>query len=62
MAGVGLAVPCGRLVRSLLVGVSPADVTTLAATVGVMLAVAVTAAGLPAWRASHADPAALLRS
>jgi putative ABC transport system permease protein len=61
VAGVMLAVPGGRLVRSLLVGVTPADVTTLAATAGLLLAVAVIAAGVPAWRAARVDPSIALR-
>jgi ABC-type lipoprotein release transport system permease subunit len=55
--GVGPALPVGRLVRTLLVGVSASDVTTLAVTSTAMLAAAV----LPAWRAARIDPATALR-
>jgi putative ABC transport system permease protein len=59
--GVGLALIGGRLVQSLLVGVSPRDPVTLAAVCLVMLLVAAAAASLPAWRAARVDPATVLR-
>ena len=49
-------------IRSLLYGVQPLDSATL---IGVALLVAfsaLTAASLPAWRASQIDPQTLLRS
>jgi putative ABC transport system permease protein len=59
--GLVLALIAARLLRTLLVGVSPRDVATLvgvsAATLGVSLAAAV----IPAWRAAHVDPATVLR-
>jgi predicted permease len=60
-AGIGLALLAGRLVQSLLVGVSPRDPITLAAVCVTMLAVAAAAATLPAWRAARVDPATVLR-
>lgn len=62
MAGVVLALPCGRLVRSLLVGVSPYDPTTLTAVAAAMLVVGIAAALLPAWRTARVDPARALRA
>ena len=61
--GIGLAaaLAAGRLTRSLLVGVSPADPRTLALVTCVMLAVACAAAFLPARRASGVDPIEVLR-
>jgi ABC-type antimicrobial peptide transport system permease subunit len=51
----------GRFIGSLLYGVPPNDLSTLAGS-GIVLAGAAIAAGwLPAWRASRIDPAVLLR-
>ena len=58
MAALGL----GRLVASLLFGVSATDPVTLVAVVGDDRAVAALASGLPAWRASRVDPTIALRS
>jgi putative ABC transport system permease protein len=60
--GTGLALLSGRLVQSLLVGVSPRDGATLGAVSVTMLAVAAAAASLPAWRAARVDPASVLRA
>jgi predicted permease len=51
----------GRLVASLLFGVSPADVTVFAAAVGSMTLITIAAVGVPARRAMSVDPAAVLR-
>jgi putative ABC transport system permease protein len=59
--GIALALLGGRLVQSLLVGVSPRDPATLAAVCMAMLIVAAAAALLPAWRAARVDPATVLR-
>ena len=61
VCGLGLALLAGRLVQGLLVGVSARDVATLAFVSLTMVAVAVIAASLPAWRASRVDPASVLR-
>jgi putative ABC transport system permease protein len=61
IAGVWLALGFGRLVQSLLAGVSPRDPFTLAAVCGTMLLVAAAAAALPAWRAARVDPSTALR-
>jgi predicted permease len=68
MAAVGIllglvaALAGGKLLQSLLFGVSPADPLTLAGVVVILLAVALTASYLPARRATQADPASLLRA
>jgi predicted permease len=60
--GIALALVGGRLLQSLLVGVTARDVTTLAIVSGVMVAVAVLSAALPAWRAARVDPSIALRA
>ena len=68
LAGVGIvmgllaALGLGRLVASLLFGVSAADPVTLVAVMATIAAVAALASGLPAWRASRIDPTIALRS
>jgi predicted permease len=61
-AGLALALPAGRLVQALLVGVSPHDAPTLAMTAAVIAVAAGAAAALPAWRAARVDPAVALRA
>jgi ABC-type antimicrobial peptide transport system permease subunit len=60
---VGLAGALGlnRLFASLLFGVHPTDVTTLAIATGVILLAATAACWFPAWRASRLDPNVALR-
>ncbi|HEX8726141.1 MAG TPA: FtsX-like permease family protein, partial [Gemmatimonadaceae bacterium] len=60
--GVIAAFGFGRLVASLLYGVSPHDPLVLAATAVVLLAVAVLACVVPAWRAARVDPMETLRA
>lgn len=68
LAAVGLAVGVllslagGRVLRGLLFGVEPTDPWTIASVVGVMAAVALAAAAVPAWRAMRRDPAEVLNS
>ena len=50
-----------RLMTSRLYGVSPADPVTVAAAVGLLIAVTAAAAFLPAYRASTVDPSVALR-
>jgi ABC-type lipoprotein release transport system permease subunit len=50
------------LLRALLYGVSPIDPATLAATAGVLLAMAFGASWIPARRAAAIDPAEAFRS
>jgi hypothetical protein len=59
--GGAVSASVGRFIGSLLYGVPPNDLSTLAGS-GIVLAGAAIAAGwLPAWRASRIDPAVLLR-
>jgi len=60
--GVAAALAAGRLVASLLYGVSPADPTTLTLASLAVVAVAALATWLPARRAARLDPVAALRS
>ncbi|HEX9894240.1 MAG TPA: ADOP family duplicated permease [Gemmatimonadales bacterium] len=62
--GIGLvgAVALGRLLRTLLAGVSPLDPATLTLVPVVLLACVVLATWQPARRASRADPMTLLRA
>ena len=61
---VGLAGAFGlnRLIASLLFGVRPTDVSTVAGVAATMILVAAVACLLPAWRASRLDPSAVLRA
>jgi putative ABC transport system permease protein len=60
--GIAGALIVGRSMQSLLVGVAPADPTSLAGAVLVLLAVAAVASYLPARRATAIDPVSALRS
>lgn len=60
--GVALSLAVARLIASLLFGISPGDPVTFAATIVVLAAVALTAAYLPARRASRIDPMSALRA
>ena len=60
-AGAGLAYAASRLITSQLYGVAPHDPLTLGSAVGLLLLVALSAAYLPARRASRQDPMAALR-
>ncbi len=60
--GSALSLAGGRLLQSLLVGVTPRDATTLALASGTIAAVAVASAALPALRAARVDPAKALRA
>ncbi|MFL5580093.1 MAG: ADOP family duplicated permease [Gemmatimonadaceae bacterium] len=62
LVGVALALASGRLIAALLYGVTPYDPATVALVAGVLLAVAVPAALIPAWRAARVDPVVALRS
>jgi putative ABC transport system permease protein len=62
VVGVAGALVVGRVIGSLLFGVSPGDPATYATVVGVLLGVALLACWIPARRASGVDPAEALRS
>ena len=61
VVGLAGAVALGRLMSSLLYGVSPTDPLTYAGVVAVLLTVAVAATWIPARRASRVDPIVALR-
>jgi len=60
--GLGGAAALGRVVSSLLFGVNAADPSVFAAASGVMVMIAVAAAGIPARRAVRVDPVVTLRA
>ena len=60
--GLAGAFALNQVIASLLFGVRPTDPTTLALVVMTIVAVAIAACWLPAWRASRLDPNAVLRS
>jgi predicted permease len=59
--GVGLALLCTNLVRSLLFGVSSVDTLSLIGTVMVVLLMIAAGVGVPAYRASRTNPVNALR-
>ena len=61
-AGVLLAFASAPLVRDLLYETSPRDPAVFAAVVATLLAVALAASLIPAWRASRVPPAEALRA
>ena len=61
-AGVLLALGSVEVMRSLIFGVTPYDVTTIAAAVVTLSAIATLACLLPALRVSKADPTSVLRT
>ena len=60
--GVLLALSSVEVMRSLIFGVTPYDVTTIAAAVATLSAVATLACLFPALRVSKADPTSVLRA
>jgi ABC-type antimicrobial peptide transport system permease subunit len=61
-AGVVGALALTRFLGAMLAGISPTDPTVFVAIVGVMLAVGLVAAWIPARRASRIDPQTALRA
>ena len=60
--GTGAALAAGRFLSSLLVGVTPQDVPTLAAAALVLAVTAIVSAWIPARRAARVDPVTALRA
>jgi ABC-type antimicrobial peptide transport system permease subunit len=56
VTGLAIAIASGRFVSTLLYGLPPRDVMSMALAVGVMVAVSALAGYLPARRASRVDP------
>ena len=61
-AGSLLAIAAAQLIRSSLYATKPLDPAVFAGVIGLLFGVATTACLLPAWRASHVQPATVLRS
>ena len=59
--GLGTALATTGLVRSMLVGVGSADASTFVAVAAVLVAVALAACAVPAWRAARVQPLHALR-
>jgi len=59
--GLAGALVVNRLIGSLLFGVQPTDIATIALVITTITAVAVVASWVPAWRASRVDPNVVLR-
>jgi putative ABC transport system permease protein len=62
VVGLGAAFALSRWLEGLLFGVTPTDPMTFAAVVTTLLAVALLACCVPAWRAARLDPTLALRS
>jgi ABC-type antimicrobial peptide transport system permease subunit len=60
--GAVIALVAVRVVRPLLYGVTPQDPLTLAGAAASLLAIAILACAVPAWRAARVDPMVALRS
>jgi ABC-type antimicrobial peptide transport system permease subunit len=61
LCGLAIALSLGRLVRSMLYGLQPADPVSLTGAAGLLIAVALIAGWLPAMRASSVEPMEALR-
>jgi ABC-type antimicrobial peptide transport system permease subunit len=62
VAGVLIALASGRLIASLMYGVSPSDPTAMLVASFSLIVVATLACVTPAWRAGRSDPVSALRS
>ncbi|HUX33135.1 MAG TPA: ABC transporter permease [Gemmatimonadaceae bacterium] len=60
--GLGGAAALGRIVSAMLFAVSPGDVTVFAGAATAIVVIALTATGIPAWRAARVDPVIALRA
>lgn len=61
VCGLVLSLMIARLLASLLYGISPTDVVSFSAALGLVMIVVLLASLIPAWRASRTDPIAALR-
>jgi predicted permease len=61
VVGLSAAAALTRTISVLLYGISPTDTATFGAVSVILLAVAITACFVPAWRAAHVDPVVALR-
>ncbi|MGH7620118.1 MAG: FtsX-like permease family protein, partial [Gemmatimonadaceae bacterium] len=61
-AGIGLALAAGKLVATLLYGITPRDPAALGIVAAILMTVALVAALVPASRASRADPVSAMRA
>jgi len=59
--GLGGTIGLTRFIRSMLFATDPLDITTLLAVAAILLAVALAACLVPAWRAARVDPMSVLR-
>ena len=62
VAGIVLALATGKLIASLMYGVSPRDPFAMLVASGCLLVIATLACLMPAWRAGRSDPVTALRS
>jgi ABC-type antimicrobial peptide transport system permease subunit len=62
VAGLLLAAAAGRLIASLLYGITPGDPAVMVSVAVVLFVIATIAALAPAWRAARADPVTALRA
>jgi ABC-type antimicrobial peptide transport system permease subunit len=62
IVGLATALVAGRFVADLLFETSPRNPIVLGAVATLLLAVSAIASFIPAWRASHVDPATALRA
>jgi putative ABC transport system permease protein len=61
-AGITAALLLSNLMAKMLYGVQPTDPVTFTGVAGVLVVVALLAAGVPARKATHIEPMAALRS
>jgi putative ABC transport system permease protein len=59
--GLAASFACTRLIASLLYNVQPTDAVTFSSVAALLIAAAILASSIPAWRASATDPASTLR-
>jgi predicted permease len=60
--GIAVSLALGRFVQSLLYGTSVHDAAVVVTVGALLMLIATVASGLPAWRATRADPVAVLRA